>query len=303
MTAQLFDMQFGMFQTCGEAARYLWLNRDCTWSFDEYRMIGVLVGLAVYNGVILNVSFPKVLYKKLLGQPVTFDDIQDIDPELHSGLKQLLEYSPAEDVEDVFCRTHEIIWNDSLGEQRRVELVLLGADVPVTGQNREAFVQAYTKWLLVDSIATQFDQFKIGFNRVVSPASTVLFHASELELIVAGHPILDFNELQQSAKYVGWIESNPAENATIKAFWEVAHGFNLEQKQKLLKFVTGSAQIPIGGLRRLEFVIQRMGPKSNSLPTSHTCFNTFLLPDYGNKDLLSDRLLLALKECEGFGLK
>jgi len=296
-------MQFGMFQSSGEAGRSLWLNRDCTWSFDEYRMIGVLVGLAVYNGVILNVSFPKVLYKKLLGQQITFEDLRDVDPELYSGLKQLLEYSPAEEVEDVFCRSHEIMWTNSLGEQHRTELVPFGADVPVTGQNREAFVQAYVKWLLVDSIAPQFDQFKIGFNRVVPPAATVLLHASELELIVAGSPVLDFRELQESAKYVGWSEPNPTQNATVQAFWEVVHELSIEQKQKLLKFATGSGQVPIGGLKKLEFVIQRMGPKSNSLPTSHTCFNTLLLPDYGSRALLLDRLLVALEECEGFGLK
>jgi hypothetical protein len=253
--------------------------------------------------VILNVSFPRVLYKKLLGQHITFDDLRDVDPELHCGLKQLLEYSPAEEVEDVFCRTHEFMWTNSLGEHRRVELVPQGADVPVTGQNREAFVQAYVKWLLVDSIALQFDQFKIGFNRVVPPAATVLFHSSELELIVAGYPILDFRDLQESAKYVGWVEPNPTQNLTIQAFWEVVHELSLEHKQKLLKFATGSAQVPIGGLKKLEFVIQRMGPKSNSLPTSHTCFNTLLLPDYGSKALLQGRLLVALEECEGFGLK
>jgi ubiquitin-protein ligase E3 A len=44
-------------------------------------------------------------------------------------------------------------------------------------------------------------------------------------------------------------------------------------------FVTGSFKAPIGGLGKLSLLIQRAGPDSDSLPTSHTCFNTLILPD------------------------
>ena len=49
--------------------------------------------------------------------------------------------------------------------------------------------------------------------------------------------------------------------------------------------------------------IQRMGPDSELLPTSHTCFNTLLLPEYNSMEKLKDRLIKAINECEGFGLK
>jgi HECT-domain (ubiquitin-transferase) len=49
--------------------------------------------------------------------------------------------------------------------------------------------------------------------------------------------------------------------------------------------------------------IRRAGPDSMQLPTSHTCFNTLLLPDYSDYDKLVDRLGRAVIECEGFGLQ
>ena len=50
-------------------------------------------------------------------------------------------------------------------------------------------------------------------------------------------------------------------------------------------------------------VIQRDGTDSQKLPTSHTCFNTLLLPSYRSKAALGDRLRLAIMNSEGFGLE
>jgi len=38
------------------------------------------------------------------------------------------------------------------------------------------------------------------------------------------------------------------------------------------------------------------------LPTSHTCFNVLLLPDYSSKDKLRERLLKAITNSKGFGM-
>ena len=50
-------------------------------------------------------------------------------------------------------------------------------------------------------------------------------------------------------------------------------------------------------------VIQRAGPDSLHLPSSHTCFNTLLIPEYATEEKLSERMKRALEECEGFGLQ
>ena len=60
---------------------------------------------------------------------------------------------------------------------------------------------------------------------------------------------------------------------------------------------------PIGGLGALKCVIQRDGPDSLKLPTSHTCFNTLLLPEYATREKMADRLRLAILNAEGFGLE
>ena len=86
---------------------------------------------------------------------------------------------------------------------------------------------------------------------------------------------------------------------------EVLHNFDFEQKKKFLRFCTGADRAPIGGLKNLEpkFKIQRNGPDKVSLPTSATCFNTLLLPEYDSKLKLKRLLLVAIENASGFGLQ
>lgn len=76
-----------------------------------------------------------------------------------------------------------------------------------------------------------------------------------------------------------------------------------EEQRRFLKFFTGSDRAPIGGLANQRCIIQRAGPDTDKLPTSHTCFNTLLLPSYCSKDKMTDRLRLAIMNSEGFGLE
>jgi ubiquitin-protein ligase E3 A len=83
--------------------------------------------------------------------------------------------------------------------------------------------------------------------------------------------------------------------------------FNVDDatKRQFLQFVTGSERVPVGGLATLQppFLIAKNGGQSERLPTAHTCFNSLLLPEYDTKEWLRDRLLLALQNSTGFGLR
>lgn len=73
-------------------------------------------------------------------------------------------------------------------------------------------------------------------------------------------------------------------------------------KKMFLVFVTGTDRVPIGGLGNLKLTVERMCPDSDNLPTSRTCSNLLLLPEYSSKNKLKTKLLLALEHREGFGL-
>ncbi len=60
-----------------EETRSLWFNPSAPEDLDrEYILIGMLLGLAIYNSIILDIKFPPVLYRKLMGKVGTFEDLE-----------------------------------------------------------------------------------------------------------------------------------------------------------------------------------------------------------------------------------
>lgn len=84
----MFDSSYGMFMV-NDDSRLCWFVNDQINDPDtmqEYNLIGRLIGLAIYNGVILDIHFPLALYKKIFGYPMTLDDLKEIDPVSVEGL-------------------------------------------------------------------------------------------------------------------------------------------------------------------------------------------------------------------------
>lgn len=183
---------------------------------------------------------------------------------------------------------------------RTVELKPGGSQILVTKHNKQEFVDLLVDWYLHVSVEDAFEEFKTGFYSVASGSSLVLFNHQELELLICGLPHLDFHALETAAVYEGGYS---AAHPSIKQFWEILHAFTLEQKKSFLSFVTGCNRAPLGGLGKLKLMVQRDGPDSNKLPTSHTCFNALLLPEYASKAKMQDRLHVAIMNAEGFGLQ
>lgn len=74
-----------------------------------------------------------------------------------------------------------------------------------------------------------------------------MLRPEELELIICGTQILNFKELEHSAKYDDGFEES---SETIKIFWEVIHELSLEDQKKFLFFLTGCDRAPINGLSK-----------------------------------------------------
>ncbi|XP_030851223.1 probable E3 ubiquitin-protein ligase HERC4 isoform X2 [Strongylocentrotus purpuratus] len=293
----VFNPSYGMFVSSSEN-RTIWINgsEGSTDSDDEFELVGTLLGLAIYNGIILDVNFPMAIYKKLHEDPMTLEDLIGVQPSLGRGIREMLEYEG--DVEDVFCQTFQVSYL-SMGDILTVDLVLHGSQIPVTNQNQEEYARLYVKHLLIDSIARQFEAFARGFHSVCGGSALQLFQPSEIELLICGSPVLDFHALETSATYEdGFSRKHP----TVLSLWRLIHSLSNEQKKKLLNFITGSDRVPLKGLSSLPIVIQRNGPDSERLPTAMTCFNRLLLPEYKDEKKLRERLLVAVQYGKGFGL-
>ena len=112
---------YGLFTT-DELSRMNWFSVAPIEPIHKYELLGLLVGLAVYNGVTLPVTFPRILYKKLLGgEAEGLEDIEDGWGQLAKGFKQLLEWKDG-DVGDIFLRTYDFSY-DFFGRVKHVNML------------------------------------------------------------------------------------------------------------------------------------------------------------------------------------
>ena len=265
-------------------------------TLEEYRLIGKLIGLAIYNSVILDLHFPLALYKILLGHYVGLADLASLDPALHTGLVTLLSYEGP--VEEVYQR-HFTYEYDLFGTLRTFDLVPNGSTIPLSTENRDEYVSLLADCILRRLVDLPLRAFCEGFHAVVQDSAIQIFRPEEVEILVCGSVCLHFDELEKVTLYDGGFTKD---SLTIRHFWDIVHEFSNEQKKRLLFFTTGSDRVPIGGLAKMNFVISRNGPDSDRLPTAHTCFNVLLLCEYRSKEKLRERLLTAIQNAEGFGL-
>ncbi|GBF93834.1 HECT E3 ubiquitin [Raphidocelis subcapitata] len=299
LVRQAFNPDFGMFVY--DESRHLHWFRASGMDLDmEYELIGILIGLAIYNSHILEFQFPIVLYKKLMGRALGLEDLAELHPEVHASLSKLLAMPPGE--VEALALTFEVESEVEVGRVAAVELMPGGAAEAVTADNRGDYARLYALHLLEGSVARQFGAFRRGFLQLCSGQALQLFRPAELEQLVCGGRSLDFDALQGAARYDdGYTAASPV----VRWFWEVVHSLDEPQRRRLLFFITGSDRVPIKGLAHLAppLIITPNGGHSDRLPTAHTCFNHLLLPSYRDKETLRARLLLAIENAEGFGLQ
>ncbi|CAG8523055.1 8963_t:CDS:10 [Dentiscutata erythropus] len=292
---KLLDPDAGMF-LYDEQTRYHWINGASLENERKFELVGITLGVALFNGILVDINLPRILYKKLLNYSINLDDMKEGFPDLSRGLEKMLTWEDG-DVYDVFLRHFEISY-DVYGEDRVFPLIDGGSHIKVTNKNRKEYVENYINHFTNKYIEKQFNALKRGFLRMSDGIVPKLCRAEELELLICGNRVLDFKELEKTVRYEGGFDRN---HHTIKNFWSVVHNFSHQQKKQILAFVTASDRVPIRGYSDMSFTIQKNGPDSDRLPTAQTCFGVLLLPDYNTKAKLRDRLLVAIQNGRGFG--
>ncbi|KAI1986841.1 hypothetical protein LOZ53_004563 [Ophidiomyces ophidiicola] len=126
--AEVLDPKYGMFSFNSEN-NTSWF-RVCSFEMlYKFELVGILVSLAIYNGLTLPLNFPIALYMKLLDQKVTaLDHIRNGWESLARGLDQMLLWNDG-DVGEIFMRTYEFSY-DLYGKVVSVDMAKVGRNDP-----------------------------------------------------------------------------------------------------------------------------------------------------------------------------
>ncbi len=84
--------------------------------------------------------------------------------------------------------------------------------------------------------------------------------------------------------------------------FSILQEWNHDQNQRylklFLKFVTGKRHFPIDEFPMI--TVEVTGASIDSLPTASTCVDTLRIPEYPSRDIMKEKLELALRNCGTF---
>lgn len=258
---------------------------------NKYEVVGKLIGVALYNDVVLNLPFPTFLFKIFLDKKVELDDLMEIEPEICQSLKKILEMDEGE------LDMLEQYFYIARGT-KSVELIPKGKNVLLTKKNKELFVEQYVNYLTCVEMKDNIDNIKNGFITVIRLKTINFLQPCELEKIIVGTSFIDVQFFKKTAVYSGFSESS----FIVKTFWKIFEEYSKEDKKKLLMFITGNERVPVTCTENWKLIIVRNGCDTDRLPSSQTCFNTLLLPEYSSEKTLRNKLGIAISMTKGFFL-
>lgn len=256
-----------------------------------YEFVGKLMGIAIRTKAPLPLDLPSAVWKPLVGQSLTTDDLKDIDQFCGQCLDQL--QNP--EAYDLNAENFSLIifenFTTALSDGSKVELKEGGKDIDVTYENRLEYVNLVRQRRLVESRA-QVAAMRRGLAAMVPIDALSLFTWEELELLVCGKPDIDVEVLKQHVRYEGFHREDP----TVAMLWETVAEFSPKERALFLRFVSGRERLATSKSQNA-FTVTRLHGSTDALPQSATCFFTLKLPAYASREVLKHKLLLAICNC------
>lgn len=177
----------------------------------------------------------------------SIDQLPSLDPELYKSLTYIKHYDG--DVADLNLTFS--LMDDRLGQLVTYELIPGGRSVPVTKENKIAYIHLMAHFRMHRQIDEQCAAFVRGFRAVVAPAWLAMFSAPELQRLISGdNTPVDLADLRCHTRYYGGFHNN---HRLINWFWDILQNeFSNEELSLLLKFVTSCSKPPLLGFAHLQ---------------------------------------------------
>eukprot|EP00730_Choanoeca_flexa_P003752 TRINITY_DN11492_c6_g2_i1.p1 TRINITY_DN11492_c6_g2~~TRINITY_DN11492_c6_g2_i1.p1 ORF type:complete len:803 (+),score=167.38 TRINITY_DN11492_c6_g2_i1:67-2475(+) len=261
-------------------------------------LLGRVVGLAMFHGLIAPLPLDTSIYKLLRGQKLTLGDLKDQDAVLGRSMQQVLDMDGVEALDLCFQAEMAI-----QGQTVTCDLARNGGDRAVTDANKHAYVQAQVDFRYGWGVAPLLEKMVEGITGFIAMSDLQRLPDVSIRLLLCGQTKVDVVEWKKNAVYSdGYTQDSPP----VQWFWSFVAAADDLTCAKLLKFITGASAVPLGGFGGLKglhgrnpFVIARVA-EPRSFPVAHTCVNRLDLPEYATEQETHSKLAYAIAETDGF---
>ena len=263
---------------------------------EMFVFLGRLMGVAIRGKEYLTLSLPPIIWKSIVGENLTREDLEAVDQFLVISLDKLRDIDKegidASNFNDVFFETFTTVSTDN----RVVELIPNGAAVPVLYDNRTEYCDLVIEYRLRE-FEEQVKAVREGLRMIVPFQLVSLYSWDQFERMVCGVPMVDIGLLRSVTEY----SSCSSSDQHISFFWRCLEDFSLEERQAFLRFTWGRSRLPMNAASFSQnFKIQsfQKSPADSYFPLAHTCFFSIELPAYSSLEIMKAKLHYAIFNCQ-----
>ena len=148
--------------------------------------MGNLIGISLRTKQLMSIELCSAIWKTIVGDKITAEDVEAVDSEFMNALKQVKEYKESDGKEDfvyLFGLTYSVA--DSAGNE--VEIIPSGSQVSVTFENRLHYYDLALDYRL-NEWKQAAEAIAAGVYALVPQRALSLFTWEQLERAVKGVP-------------------------------------------------------------------------------------------------------------------
>lgn len=254
------------------------------------------MGIAIRTKDYLALDIPSIIWKLLVGETPTREDLEAIDLFQIQSLEKLrnihLQGIDSQSFGYTFYETFVTISTDS----RTVELIPNGKDKDVTFENRDHYCDLVEQYRLHE-FDRQAAAVRQGLACMVPYRLLSIYTWDQLEELVCGKPTIDIDLLRSVTEY----SSCSANDPHIVFFWQAMKEFTNEERSMFIRFTWGRSRLPLtaeGFPQRFKLQSFGKSPADSYLPISHTCFFSIEMPRYSTLEIMKEKLRYAIYNCQ-----
>lgn len=258
-------------------------------ALEMFEFVGKLMAISIRTKLYLPFEFPSIIWKKIVGEEVNFDDLMAIDTVTCRFIEALRN-----------CEKDEIFDENSFNAKYKNKLKFVshgsdGVESELIPGQRDRVVTYASRIEYCDAVLQrrlhEFDEqvaaISRGLDEVIPLRVLQLFSWQQLEVLVSGSPTFDIKLWKENTE--GSISKQ-----TLNLFWKVMESFTTKEQSGFIRFAWGRSRLPAAKDFTTKMKLTPAGGSSHQLPVSHTCFFSVELPEYKTEEEMRHGLLTAI---------
>jgi hypothetical protein len=203
-----------------------------------FEFLGQLMGASLRSRVLLDLDFPAIVWKQLVQQTITTDDVLAIDILSFNIIDHVQALIQRADITDEMMEALDVRFVAVDSEEKEVPLCVDGANTLVTVATVPKFIELLRRFRMTEFFVP-VEAMRRGLATVLPFSLLTLLSWDELQVQVCGRPKFDVDLLQRQTTYDDCSASDPH----VILFWRcMRERFNDVERAKWLKFVWGQSR-------------------------------------------------------------